>query len=97
MHASYKYNIFFVALFFAHGTITEKRKETTTVVYYGYNDARKRANEKYLSEKVDSITVRVKKGRKEELKRLADEKGISLNELISKTLDCLLQNPELLD
>ena len=67
------------------------------MVYYGYNDARKRANEKYLSEKVDSITVRVKKGRKEELKRLADEKGISLNELISKTLDCLLQNPELLD
>ncbi len=41
--------------------------------------ARAKASEKYLSEKVDSITVRLPKGEKEKVQAAADAAGLSLS------------------
>ena len=47
--------------------------------YKGNTPARAKASEKYLTEKVDSIMVRVPHGKKEELREAAAVSGISLN------------------
>lgn len=44
-----------------------------------YTEAQKRASMKYLDEKTDSIRLRVPKGKKEEYKEQAKERGYSLN------------------
>ena len=68
------------------------------MTYYGYNDAKKRANNKYLKEKVDTIVARVPKGQKEELQALAKSHGISsLNALMCKLAAFYLSHPEILD
>ena len=52
-----------------------------------YNSAQKRAILKYLSEKTDSIQIRVPKGKKEEYKKRAAEQGLSLTAYIVKLLE----------
>jgi len=51
-----------------------------------YTEAQKKAAEKYLSEKVEDIRIRVPKGEKEKIKAFADEEGKSLNQFI---IDCI--------
>ncbi len=66
--------------------------------FYGYDyEPRRKANEKYLREKVDSITVRVKKGKKADLIALAEKNQLSLNATISKILDYGLDHPDILE
>ena len=52
-----------------------------------YTDAQKRATEKYLSEKTESIQIRVPKGVKDIWKEKADSSGLSLNKLIIALMD----------
>ena len=52
-----------------------------------YNDAQKRASEKYLSEKTETIQFRVPKGKKEEYKAFAAKLGISLTGLICELIE----------
>lgn len=47
----------------------------------------KNAIKKYLADKTDSIQIRVPKGKKEEYKAFATQKGTSLNALIYDLLD----------
>ena len=67
------------------------------MTYYGYNDARKRANKKYMTEKIDSVSLYTPKGKKSELQALASQRGVSLNALINKMIDYALTHPEILD
>ena len=67
------------------------------MVYYGYNDARKRANEKYLKNSVDSVMTRVPKGRKADLQLLADQRNLSLNALMNRIIDYALKHPEIIE
>ena len=55
--------------------------------YSGYTPAKKRANEKYLTTKVDNILVRVPKGKKAEIQDIANEQGISVNQFIVDAID----------
>ena len=48
--------------------------------YSGYTPSRKKANDNYLNNKVDSIMVRVPKGQKERIQKAAEKKNKSLNE-----------------
>ena len=50
-------------------------------------DAEKKAQKKYITEKVDTIIVRVPKGNKEKLQAYAKKKGTSVNSLICKWID----------
>lgn len=52
-----------------------------------YNEAQKKASIKYLSEKTDSIQIRVPKGKKSEYKEQAAAHGLSLNAYIIRLLD----------
>lgn len=49
-------------------------------------DAKKRANEKYLKEKCDTIIFRVPKGKKEKIKDYAESKGESLSGYINRLI-----------
>ena len=66
------------------------------MTYSGYTDAQKRATEKYLSNKVDSIMTRAPKGKKAELQAIADQQGISLNAYMNKLIDYALQHPDII-
>ena len=48
--------------------------------YTGQTPARRKANTKYLTEKVDSINVRVPKGTKELIREAAKKENKSLNQ-----------------
>lgn len=52
-----------------------------------YTDAQKRAAEKYLSEKVEDIRIRVPKGKKEYYKAQAAAAGLSLNQFAVDAMD----------
>ena len=54
--------------------------------YKGQTLARRKANKKYLSEKVDSINVRFPKGMKEILRKRAEKQGLSLNQYCRKAI-----------
>lgn len=54
--------------------------------YKGFTPSRQKANDKYLTEKVDSIMVRVPKGKKAELQNAAAAAGLSLNQFCSRAL-----------
>ncbi len=54
--------------------------------YKGFTAAHARGNEKYLSEKVDSIVVRVPKGTKDDLRAAAGRKGQSLNQYCANAI-----------
>ena len=47
-----------------------------------YTEAQKRSAEKYLSEKVEDIRIRVPKGQKAIIKEYAEKQGKSLNQFI---------------
>lgn len=47
-------------------------------------DSRKRANEKWLKENYESITIRVPKGTRERIKAWADADGLSMAAFIQK-------------
>lgn len=51
------------------------------MAYNGYNEARKRANEKYLS-KLDKITFRVTPEEHREIERRASAAGKSVNQYL---------------
>ena len=51
-----------------------------------YTEAQKRSAEKYLSEKVEDIRIRVPKGQKAIIKAYAEAQGKSLNQFI---VDCI--------
>lgn len=52
-----------------------------------YTNAQKKASIKYLSEKTESIQIRVPKGKKAVYKAQAEAHGISLNAYIIKLLE----------
>ena len=54
--------------------------------YSGYTPSRKKANEKYLTEKVDSIMVRVPKGQKELIQEAAKKQSKSVNQFCSDAI-----------
>ena len=54
--------------------------------YSGYTPARKKANDKYLTEKVDSIMVRVPKGQKELIQEAAQKQNKSLNQFCADAI-----------
>ena len=54
--------------------------------YTGQTPARRKANTKYLHEKVDSIAVRVPKGTKELLREAAEKENKSLNQYCADIL-----------
>ena len=60
----------------------------------GLSDARRRANNKWLSEKVESITFRVPKGKKEIIQRYAAEHGESVNAFINRAVDKEMEKSE---
>ena len=57
------------------------------MAYNGYNDAKKECNKKYI-ESNDRIFITLSKGKKEEIKKRASEKGMSISSyMIGKALD----------
>lgn len=48
--------------------------------------ARKRANAKYNSKAYDQIKIIVKKGKRDEIKKLALEQNVSLNQYITRLI-----------
>ena len=55
--------------------------------YYGYTDAQKRAEKKYRAEKVETIAVRVPKGKKAYYKQKADSMNMSLNQFAISSMN----------
>ena len=51
------------------------------------SDAQRKAVKRYQSENVENITYRVKRGRREEIKRIAACFGMSTNQLIDTALN----------
>lgn len=51
------------------------------------SDAQKRATEKWNNEKVDSIRLRVPKGKKELIKECANKNNESINGMINRLID----------
>lgn len=57
------------------------------MAYNGYNDAKKECNKKYIDNH-DRIFITLSKGKKEEIKKRASEKGMSISAyMISKALE----------
>lgn len=54
-------------------------------------DAVRRATKKYLSEKVDSLTIRVPKGTKGVLESIAAGKGLSVNAYLNTIIRGAIQ------
>ena len=58
--------------------------------YKGYTEARERANEKYRKEKIDTILVRIPKGKKAVIQDAANEQGVSVNQFINDAIDAAI-------
>lgn len=52
-----------------------------------YSEKQNKWTQEYIKKAYDDIKVRVPKGKREEYKKLADQKGKSLNQLIIELLD----------
>lgn len=52
-----------------------------------YTEAQKKAAIKYMKERTDDIRLRVPKGTKERWKALAEARGISMTELVLRTME----------
>ena len=59
--------------------------------YNGYTEARKRANEKYLSDTVESFNIRVPKGQKAVIKAHADKQNESMNAFVVRAIKETMQ------
>lgn len=55
--------------------------------YKGNTDAHRRGNTKYLTEKVETIAIRVPKGRKSYYQDAAASEGMSLNQFAITSMD----------
>lgn len=51
-----------------------------------YTQAQNRATQKYQRENLEQVAIRVKKGEREKMKRIADAAGLSLAELIRQAV-----------
>ena len=60
--------------------------------YKGYTEARERANEKYRKEKIDTILIKTPKGKKDEIKNAAAQKGMSMNQFIINAIEAAMNN-----
>lgn len=58
--------------------------------YKGFTPSRQKANDKYMSEKIDSISVYVPKGKKDIIKAAAAAVGVSMNKYIVDAIDMRL-------
>ena len=66
--------------------------------YKGQTPARRKANQKYLSEKVDSINIRFPKGMKDLLREKAKEKDLSINQYCRQAIiDAYLKDCSIVD
>ncbi len=52
-----------------------------------YSDAMLRAIKKYEAEKIDRISLRVPKGKKEVIQKFAENQGESVNSFINRAID----------
>lgn len=52
-----------------------------------YTEAQKRSAEKYQHEKVENITIRVPKGKRETIRTFAESRGESMNGFILRVID----------
>ena len=60
--------------------------------YKGQTPARRKASEKYRTEKIDTILVRVPKGKKAVIQDAAAKKNKSLNQYIVDAINNALEN-----
>ena len=60
--------------------------------YKGFTPSRQKANYKYLTEKVDNISLHVPKGQKEIIKAAAIKAGVSMNQYIVEAINDRLEN-----
>ena len=60
-----------------------------------YTPAQAKAAKKYLAKTFDDIKLRVPKGKREYYKAVAEKSGESLNQLIIRALDTLIENEHL--
>ena len=60
--------------------------------YKGFTPSRQKANNKYLTEKVDNISLHVPKGQKEVIKAAATKAGVSMNQYIVEAINERLNN-----
>ncbi len=54
------------------------------------SDAQRRAVAKYNAANYDRIELRVRKGRKAEIKAFADGRGLAMNDFINQAIDCAM-------
>ena len=59
-----------------------------------YNQKRNKQNQIYQNAVYDRLAIRVKKGKREEYKALADRRGVSLAGLITGLLDAELEREQ---
>lgn len=57
------------------------------MTYDRYTDARKKANRKYIKEKLDTITLFVPKGKRQIIKDAASRENVSMNQLIVSAIE----------
>lgn len=57
-----------------------------------YNESQKKATAKYMKANLEDIKVRVKKGERERYKKLAEQMGLSLNQLFLKAVEEYTEN-----
>ena len=60
--------------------------------YKGFTPSRRKANDKYMTEKIDSLSIYVPKGQKELIKAAAKEKGQSMNQFVVDAINAALDN-----
>lgn len=59
-----------------------------------YSDAMLRAIKKYEAEKIDRISLRVPKGKKEVIQKFAENQGESVNSFINRAIDEAMKNTD---
>ena len=59
-----------------------------------YSDAMLRAIKKYEAEKIDRISLRVPKGKKEVIQKFAEDHGESVNSFINRAIDEAMKNTD---
>ena len=59
-----------------------------------YSDAMLRAIKKYEAEKIDRISLRVPKGKKEVIQTFAENQGESVNSFINRAIDEAMERKE---
>lgn len=59
-----------------------------------YSEAMLRAIKKYEAEKIDRISLRVPKGKKEVIQKFAENQGESVNSFINRAIDEAMKNTD---